>query len=283
MIVRVAGVKPLTKSGLAQEQGISRASLYYQATKPQKDWQLKNQIEEVLSKHPSYGHRRVAMTLKINKKRILRVMRLFGIKPYRRRTRKYRKTKDYSAIYHNLLQKMPFPDKANQIWASDFTYLSFHGKWIYLATIMDLFNRKIVGWSLLTSHTAQLTTSALIDAIEKSGLPDIIHSDQGREYTAKMYIQFAENLKIKMSMSHKGCPWENGYQESFYSQFKVDLGDHNRFKTLGELAVAVYHQIHYYNNLRIHTKLKMPPVQFSEQQRQLLTINLRLLSCRQSV
>lgn len=272
MIVRAAETKPITKSGLAKEQGISRASLYYQALKPQKDWQFKNQIEEVLSKHPSYGHRRIALTLQINKKKILRVMRLFGIKPYRRRTRKYRKTKDCSAIYPKLLQQIPFPEKSNNIWVSDFTYLPFHGKWIYLATIMDIFDRKIVGWSLLTSHTAQLTVSALINAIEKSGLPDIIHSDQGREYTARIYIQLTESLKIQISMSHKGCPWENGYQESFYSQFKVDLGDPNRFRTLGELAVAVYHQIHYYNNLRIHTKLKMPPAIYAQRHDQ-LTIN----------
>lgn len=212
------------------------------------------------------------MELKINKKRILRVMRMFGLKPYRRRSRKYRKTKDYSAIYPNLLQQIDFPETSNNIWVSDFTYLPFHGSWIYLATIMDLFDRKIVGWSLLTSHSVQLTLTALIDAIEKSSLPDIIHSDQGREYTAKAYINFVEGLKIRISMSHKGCPWENGYQESFYSQFKVDLGDPNRFQTLGELAVAVYHQIHYYNNLRIHTKLKMPPNQFSQQHNP-LTIN----------
>lgn len=273
MIVRAAETKPLTKTDLAKEQRVSRASLYYQAIKPQKDWQLKIQIEQVLSDNSSYGHRRIAWELGMNKKKILRVMRIFGIKPYRRRVRKYRKTKDYSAVYPNLLQLLPFPEKSNKIWVSDFTYLPFHGKWIYLATVMDIFDRKIVGWNLLTSHTAQLTTNALIDAIEKSGLPDIIHSDQGREYTAKAYIQFTESLKIRVSMSHKGCPWENGYQESFYSQFKVDLGDPNRFKTLGELAVAIYHQIHYYNNLRIHTKLKMPPAQFSQRHNQILTTN----------
>ena len=272
MIVKAAGTKPLTKSDLAKQQGISLSSLYYRPLKPQKDWHLKNQIESILSKHPSYGHRRIAMELKINKKRILRVMRIFGLKPYRRRGRKYRKTKDYSAAYPNLLQQMDFPEISNNIWVSDFTYLPFHGKWIYLATIMDLFDRKIVGWSLLTSHSVQLTLTALIDAIEKSGLPGIIHSDQGREYTAKAYIQFVQNLKVRISMSHKGCPWENGYQESFYSQFKVDLGDPNRFQTLGELAVAVYHQIHYYNNLRIHTKLKMPPNQFNQRHNP-LTIN----------
>lgn len=273
MIVKAAEAKPLSKTGLAKEQGISRSSLYYQAIKPQRDWQLKNLIELVLSKRPSYGHRRIAAELGMNKKRVLRVMKLFGLKPYRRRVRKYRKTKDYSAIYPNLLQLQLFPEKSNKIWVSDFTYLPFHGKWIYLATVMDIFDRKVVGWNLLTSHTAQLTANALIAAIEKGGRPEIIHSDQGREYIARAYIGFVESLKIQVSMSHKGCPWENGYQESFYSQFKLDLGDPGRFKTLGELAVAVYQQIHYYNNLRIHTKLKMPPAQFSQRHNQILTTN----------
>ena len=73
-------------------------------------------------------------------------------------------------------------------------------------------------------------------------------------------------------MSHKGSPWENGFQESFYSHFKVDLADSSRFKTLGELAVEVYRQIYYYNHQRIHSKLKMPPQAYAQAVR-LLTTN----------
>lgn len=272
MIDRITDEKPLTKIDLARQQGISVYSLYYKPVKPQKDQLLKNQIEHTLSQHPSYGHRRIAIELKMNRKKVRRVMRLFDIKPYRRRGRRFRKIKDYSVIYPNLLQSIPFPEKANQIWVSDFTYIPFHGKYVYLATILDIFNRKIVGWSLLTTHSVQLTISALIDALEKNGRPDILHSDQGSEYKAKLYTGFAKSFGINISMSHKGCPWENGYQESFYDKFKIDLGDPNRFSTLGELSAVIYRQIYYYNNERIHLKLKMPPVQFSEQQR-LLTIN----------
>lgn len=272
MIDKIYEDKPLTKTDLAKQNGVSISSLYYKPLKPNKDQLLKNQIEHILSQHPSYGHRRIAILLKMNKKKIRRVMRLFDIKPYRRRGRRFRKIKDYSTIYPNLLQSMPFPEKANQIWVSDFTYIPFHSKYVYLATILDIFNRKIVGWSLLTTHSAQLTISALIDAVEKQGRPEIIHSDQGSEYKSKLYTNFAKNLGINISMSHKGCPWENGYQESFYSQFKVDLGDPNRFKTLGELSAVIYQQIYYYNNQRIHLRLKMPPNQF-DQMRQLLTIN----------
>src|SRR3989344_1192085 len=187
MIDRIADDKPLTKIDLARQQGISISSLYYKPLKPNKDEFLKNQIEHVLPQHPSYGHRRIAIKLRVNKKKIHRVMRLFDIKPYRRRGRRFRKIKDYSIIYPNLIQSMPFPEKANQIWVSDFTYIPFHSKYVYLATILDIFNRKIVGWSLLTTHSVQLTIIALIDAIEKHGRPDILHSDQGSEYKAKLY------------------------------------------------------------------------------------------------
>jgi putative transposase len=272
MIVKAANEKPLTKTSLAKQEGLARSSLYYKPIKPSKDWHLKNQIELVLHRHPSYGHRRLALQLRVNKKRVLRVMKLYGIKPYRRRGKKYRKPKDLGTVYQNLIQAMPFPANSNIIWASDFTHISFHGRFVYLATIKDVFDRRVVGWSLLTSHAVQLTVTALIDAVEKHGRPQILHSDQGSEYKSKVYGAFAKSLGIQLSMSHKGSPWENGYQESFYSQFKVDLGDPNRFKTLGELAVAIYREIHYYNTDRIHTKLKMPPQQYAE--RRLLTTNL---------
>jgi len=258
-----AQAKGITKTVLAQEQGISRTSLYYQPRQPDKDWLLKNQIERVLKEHPSYGHRRIAQELNRNKKPVIRVMKLFGIKPYRRRGRKWRKAKENSRVYPNLLHTLDFPNKPNIVWVSDFTRLPFHGKVIYLATVMDIFDRRVKGWSLLNSHSVQLPLTALIAAVEKYGRPEILHSDQGSEYKGLVYTSFAESLGIRLSMSHKGSPWENGYQESFYSQFKVDLGDWNRYKTLGELAVAVYLQIHYYNTKRIHSKLKMPPALYA--------------------
>lgn len=268
----IAKVKVLSKSALAKEHHVSRSSLYYRPKLPQKDWHLKNKIEIALKENNGYGHKRLALALKVNKKRVLRVMKLFGLKPYRRRGRKYRKVKDSSQIYPNLLQIMPFPTRANIAWVSDFTRLTFHGKAVHLATIMDIYNRQVVGWCLLTSHTVQLTLTALINAAEKHGRPKLIHSDQGVEYKSKVYINFVQRLNIQVSMSKKASPWENGYQESFYSQFKLDLGDQNRYQTLGELAAAIYLQIHYYNTRRIHTKLKMPPQQYAE--RQLLTTNL---------
>ncbi len=129
---------------------------------------------------------------------------------------------------------------------------------------MDIFDRRVVGWSVLTSHSVELTIKALIDAIEKQRLPHILHSDQGSEYKSKVYTKFASDLGIMQSMSKKASPWENGYQESFYSGFKTDFGDPNRHKTLGELTAVIYLQIHYYNTKRIHGKLKMSPQVYFE-------------------
>ncbi|PIU09038.1 MAG: hypothetical protein COZ85_01715 [Candidatus Moranbacteria bacterium CG_4_8_14_3_um_filter_34_16] len=255
----------MNKKELAEVLGVSRSLLYYKHKQKDKDWKLKIEIEKVLRNNRSYGHKRIALKLKINKKRVLRVMKIYGIKPYRRRGKKWLKSKKNPLIAFTNLLLSKFPEKLNQIWVSDFTYLPFKGSWIYLATVMDLFNREIVGFSVLKNHSTQLTINALLSAVHKHPITDIIHSDQGSEYLSKDYINLTASLGIRLSMSQKGSPWENGYQESFYSQFKVDLGDTNRFDTLGKLVYEIYQTIWKYNNKRIHTALKMPPIQFANQ------------------
>ena len=189
-------------------------------------------------------------------------MKLFGMKAYRRRGRKPRKKGVANTFFPNLL-KMNFPEYPNHIWVSDFTYIPFQDKFVYLATVMDLFTREVVGFSVLLCHSSSLTMNALLSAVSHHPSAQVLHSDQGSEYTSKDYIVLETNLGITPSMSQKGSPWENGYQESFYSQFKVDLGDPNRFEHLGELVWAIYKTIHNYNTTRIHTSMKMPPAEFA--------------------
>lgn len=255
------------KKALAAYLGVSRSTLYYRPRREEKDWKLKTKIEQVLHQHPSYGHRRIAQEIGRNKKPVQRVMKLYGIKPYRRRRiSKYkRKTVDLSNKYPNLLLSEDiFPRYPHHIWTSDFTYLPFKGRFVYLATILDLFTREIVGFNVLTVHNKQLVIGALLHAASNYPLPQIIHSDQGREYTSKDYLNLVKSLNIRTSLSRKGSPWENGYQEGFYSQFKVDLGDPSRFNSLGELVYNVFLTIYTYNNKRIHSALKMPPKLFAE-------------------
>lgn len=251
------------KTVLAASATISRRSLYYVPKQPAKDWVTKQLIEVALRDHPSYGHKRLAIHLGINKKRVLRVMHKFGIKPYRRVTPKlYKKPKD--SAFPNLLM-VEEPRGLGDIYASDFTYLKFKGRWVYVATVIDIYTREIVGVSVLTTHSTQLVLNALASAVLHRPPPRIIHSDQGSEYTSADYTNLVQSLGIQQSMSAPGCPWENGYQESFYKGFKLDLGDPNRFETLGELVAAVYLTINYYNHRRLHSALKLSPRQFAEQ------------------
>lgn len=251
-----------SKSALAKASGLTRSSLYYRPSLPARDWQTKIRLEEALHGHPSYGHKRLALLLGLGKHRVLRVMKRFGIKPYRRRAKKpWKKAGGEAVSYPNLLLKV-FPSEPNQIWVSDFTYLNFKGKFVYLATVMDIFNREIVGFSVMTGHSVNLVSNALLSAITFRPPPSILHSDQGREYTSKIYLQLVVALGTRISLSRKASPWENGYQESFYSQFKIDLGDPNRFANLGELIAELYQVIYTYNQSRIHSALKMSPRQY---------------------
>jgi transposase InsO family protein len=259
--------KKSTKTEIAKSLGVSRQSLYYKPIKPDKDMEAKKLIETVMTKHKSYGHKRIALELQMNKKKVRRIMKKFNLKPYRRRTNKPVKPEDINkapTIYNNLTENI-IANEPNLIWVADFTYIPWQGAFIYLATIMDLFAREIIGWAVGETHDRFLCISALETAFMRTGtVPTYHHSDQGSEYDSEDYLQRLTDNQITISMSRKGHPWENGFQESFYSGFKVDLGRSDQFDSLGELIEAIYLQINYYNTSRIHTSLKTSPVKFKE-------------------
>ncbi|MBI3631645.1 MAG: IS3 family transposase, partial [Candidatus Staskawiczbacteria bacterium] len=254
-----------TKTALAQKLGVSRGMLYYKHKKPVDDEKLKFEIEKVLVHHPAYGHRRIALELSLNRKRILRIMKKFHLMPRKRRSSKFVKPDDLGrpeTKYQNLIESF-CPIRSNVVWAGDFTHIRFHDNWVYLATVMDIYTREIIGWQLSINHQKDLVIEAFLDAVDKrKTMPVYFHSDQGSEYDSEEYLRLIKNNGIIVSMSRKSSPWENGYQESFYSGFKMDLGSTNHYKELGELIEAIAQTLSYYNNLRIHTRLKMPPVKF---------------------
>lgn len=261
----------LTKVQIAASLGVSRQSLYYQKKQPTKDEATKIQIEHVLKGNPAYGHKRIAIELKANHKKIGRVMKLFGLKPRRRHIHPPPKTADQDKEptgYPNLIKYL-CPIRPNVVWVADFSYFSFHGSWYYLATVMDLFTREILGFALSKWHNKELVLAALAEATKRElYYPLYHHSDQGSEYDSTEYLNKLKTNTVAISMSAKGCPWENGYQESFYDKFKVDLGRTDRFDSLGELVEAMQLTIYYYNERRIHSSLKMQPRRFREQYEQ---------------
>jgi putative transposase len=265
MQLKAVTQKRITKSEIAKKLGVSRQSLYYQKKRPLIDEEVRRQIEAVLAEHKAYGHKRIAPELKLNKKRILRVMKKFNIKPYRRRVNKPFKKEDLGKAPETErvnIYKLLCPIAPNIVWVSDFTYIKFEGRFIYLATIMDMYTREIVGLAISRFHNQNLVMEAFMEAEKNTKThPQYLHSDQGSEYTSDNYKLYVKSKNIILSFADKGSPWQNGFQESFYGKFKVDLGYIEQFKSLGELIEGIYQTIHYYNNKRRHTSLNMSPVQ----------------------
>ena len=255
----------ISKSAACSQIAVSRTAIYYKPKIPAKDLLLKQQIEAVLLENKSYGHRRIAIALGINKKRASRVMKLFNIKPKKSRKKpRFKKNKFPANSAKNLIIDLTI-NQPNQVWVSYFTYLSYQNKFLYLATILDAFTREVIAWNIASRHNKELITTTLFDALDKrEKSPKIFHSDQGSEYRSDDLLKILQSQNIKSSMSKKSSPWQNGKQESFYQKFKFELEDFNSYQSQGEFIEAIAIQIHYYNNKRIHSALKMPPTIFNQ-------------------
>lgn len=249
---------------LAPLLGIGRKRIYYQKIQEQKDLKVKVNIEALHQIHPAYGHKRVAMALGIGHNTARRVMVKYGLKPPRRKGKKFFLTHSISSHHYTNLIRNLTASKPNQIFVSDLTYLKFQGKNIYLATIEDLFTREIVSAQISDKHDSSLALATIKQVVDKQKIPEFFHTDQGSEFMAQTVTSFLENNGVKVSVSDKGSPWQNGYKESFFGRFKEESGDLNRFETLGELVEEIYSHINYYNNFRIQTKIGMPPAVFKE-------------------
>jgi transposase InsO family protein len=267
-------VTKATKTVLAKKLGIARSTLYYKPKKPPSDEALRAKIAAVMEEHGAYGSRRVAIHLGMNRKPIARVMHIFGLLPKVRRGVRFVKPDDQGRPETRIpnVLKILCPIKENVVWAGDFTYFWHVDRFWYLATVIDVHTREILGWHVANHHTTALVMEAFKDAVRRTGVaPEWFHSDQGSEYVSGAYESLLDLYGTKASQSRKSSPWQNGFQESFYSQFKLELGDVRRFAHVGQLIEAVHGQIAYYNTRRIHLALKMPPAAYRERQKQKMT------------
>ena len=254
--------------------------LYYRRKQPDKDEALRRSIEAVMLKHPGYGHKRVADDLQISRKRAQRVMKLYGLKPARR-ARAPNKPHDLGqpeSKRPDILSKLS-PMAPDTVWVADFTYIWFHTRHVYLATVMDRFTREVLGVSVMTEHSAELVVRALKMALLGADqAPAWFHTDQGSEYRSYALTKVLEQHGIQASHSPKSSPWRNGSQESFFGRFKVEFGDPERFLSLSELMEAIYCYIGYYNTERIHSAHRAPPAIARERARMKLTTYQQVMS-----
>ena len=231
---------------------------------------IRDQINNTHKTHTAYGHRRLAIELGYNKKRIRRVMKKYGLKPPRLWYQKKFLTEAeprYGDQFSNLIKDVEVEElKVNEIWSSDLTYIKYKGEFIYLAAIKDLRSREVVGAEIGNQHNADLVIKTLKRAYEgQRVMPKIFHSDRGKEFINDQCITHCETHDVSISVSNPGSPWQNSQIESFWSRFKSESGDLNRFEDLGELTEYIYGYIHYYNHDRIIAKLRMSPVRYKQQ------------------
>jgi transposase InsO family protein len=221
-----------------------------------------------------YGTRKIKHRLEqrgvvISRKRIARLMQVGGLQ--RKTKRKFRVTtnsKHGLSISPNLLQRQFHVTAPNHVWAGDITYIPTQNGWLYLATVMDLYSRKIVGWSMDTSMKASLVNNAITIAIwqRRPARGLIWHSDRGSQYCAKSHREILKDHGIVQSMSRKGDCWDNATSESFFSILKRELVELNNFVNQKEASAAIFEYIEvFYNKIRAHSTVGyLAPIEFEE-------------------
>nr|ABA55952.1 IS3 transposase [Vibrio sp. DAT722] len=169
----------------------------------------------------------------------------------------------------NLLEQDFNAIAPNQKWAGDITYLATSEGWMYLAVVIDLYSRQVVGWSMNTRMTATLVCDALSMALFRRGMPEgvIIHSDRGSQYCSKDYRDLIAAHNLKQSMSRKGNCWDNACVESFFHSMKVEAVQYEPIMTREEMRQALFEYIEVdYNRTRRHSALGyLSPVNFEKQ------------------
>jgi len=211
----------------------------------------------------TYGARRVwhdvlAEGFACGRHKIERLMRVQGL---RARSRRHQPPKDAgtrSIIAPNVLDRDFQANKPNRKWVADFTYIWTAEGWLYLAVVLDLFSRRIIGWSMKDAMTAQMVTDALMMAIWRRGRPKALmhHSDQGSQYTSEAFQRLMADHDITCSMSRSGNCWDNAAMESFFSSLKTERIRGQVYRTRDQARADVFDYIErFYNPMRRHSTL----------------------------
>jgi len=250
----------ITLSRQAELFGISRSSIYYQPKINPQDILIMNAIDEIYTKRPFYGHRRIKFDLQddydiqIGKKRIISLMKNMGL----------------VAIYPTKKLNLSTPDaqhkkfpyllsnikiiKPNQIWGTDITYIKLKNSFIYLTAILDWFSRYVISWQLSETLENVFCIQALKEAL-KINIPGIHNSDQGVQYTSNDYLNVLEKEKIRISMDGRGRCFDNIFTERLWRTVKYENVYLNEYADIIEAEQGISEYFTFYNEKRRHQSL----------------------------
>jgi putative transposase len=221
----------------------------------------------------TYGARRVwhdilAEGFACGLHRIERLMQLQALRarPRRRRLPKDEGNRQSATVPSNILDRQFVAERANQKWIADFTYIWTAEGWLYVSAVIDLFSRRVVGWSMSATMTTQLVADALLMAVWRRGKPRELlhHSDQGSQYSSEQFQRLMADSGIVCSMSRSGNVWDNAAMESFFSSLKTERTARKNYRTRNEARADVFDYIErFYNAIRRHSTIGyLSPVEF---------------------
>jgi putative transposase len=259
--------------------GVSRAGFYAwlsrrRSERSRSDEELGTKIRaSFMASDRTYGARRVwhdmlAEGVSCGLHRIERLMRQQALRarPKRRRLPSDTGERSTGAISSNVLDRTFQAPSANRKWVADFTYIWTAEGWLYVAAVLDLFSRRVVGWSMSATMTAQFVTDALVMAIWRRGKPDALlhHSDRGSQYTSEQFQRLMTDHGVVCSMSRAGNCWDNAAMESFFSSLKTERTERKTYRTRDQARADVFDYIErFYNPKRRHSTLGyISPMEF---------------------
>jgi putative transposase len=259
--------------------GVSCGGFYAWLTRPRSqrshsDEELTAKVRaSFLASDRTYGARRVwhdllADGVSCGLHRVERLMQQEALRarPKRRRLPSDTGERSTNAISPNVLDRAFAAPSANRKWVADFTYIWTAEGWLYVAAVVDLFSRRVVGWSMSAAMTSQFVTDALMMAIWRRGKPQALlhHSDRGSQYTSEQFQRLMADQGIACSMSRSGNCWDNAAMESFFSSLKTERTARKNYRTRDEARADVFDYIEcFYNPKRRHSTIGyMSPVDF---------------------
>lgn len=237
---------------------MNRSGLYYTAkNEPENDVTIMNEIQDIYTEYSFLGYRKIREMLKnkmifVNRKkvqRLMQVMNLQAIYPQKRHNAANKAHRKYPYLLKKLEVIRP-----NQVWQTDLTYIKIRGGFVYLICLIDVFSRKIMGWSI----SIFLDTTSCIAALEAaltSARPEILNSDQGSQFTSDAWCDMVLQKDIQISMDGKGRWADNIYIERLWRSIKYEMVYLHSFETVDELRCAVDKYVHFYNHRRPHQAL----------------------------
>jgi putative transposase len=268
--------------------GVSASAFYAWATRCQHgprpaEHAQAELVAEICSIHAdfagTYGSPRGTHELRrrgwrVNHKQVERLMAAHGIVGHRpRRRRGLTKADGAAPPAPDLLGRLFDPDRIDMAWCGDVTFIPTDQGWLYLASVLDLASRHLLGWSMGERHDAGLVTDALQAAVATRGRSrmdsTIFHTDRGSEYTSAACIDVCERLGLRRSMGRTGSCLDNAVAESWFATLKVELVDRCHYRTRAEARASIFRWIAWYNLRRLHsTNDYLPPVDWERQHRQ---------------